>query len=247
MTTNAFLKSAIIALGVFGISSLCKAANAEVDWSADGNIWTENNNTTLLSPGDLVLIGSFNESFAAIQLNPNPSSWINNFAQFGQTTIGTGVAGAPGEWAAITQASSSGTTPFPVANQRIYVVVFNASLISSATQEAILSLSSDATHSSPSGTWIFPGDITPNNKTVIDVQDLTSGGLGTEVLRTNADVVWGAFDAANQNFATEPFTVVPEPSTWVTAALTAFTFIRLSGRKGRFGWTKKPRICYKGK
>ena len=221
LNTSSILRKVQIVVAAIGmvVANTALAQNPSVSWGASANNFVEEGpaSTDLLAMGSLVLIGTFDINMTAIQANQDPTFLFNHFATFGSSTIGT-VTNQDGTWRTTTQRSTATTTlgsgtPFPVAGQRIYIWVFNGPTIAGSTEQGIFSLSSDASHTAPAPSWIFPTDNVVLNTTTIDLQDLTDGVSHSQLL-ANADVVIGGFSAERMNFETAPI-LVPEPSTYL--------------------------------
>ncbi len=200
------------------------AGAAEITWSAGADNGLSLANGTDLNQGSLIRLGTFYDSGTSLQLTDsqisalasNPTQLNTYFKQAASGLIGADF-GVNGHF---NIQSSVNTSALNIAGAQMYLWVFNASTLTTATQQGIFYWSISNTTAIPDGAsspglrWSFPTDDVIAGSTMIDLTDLT---IGTGTLASGARIVVGGFGTGTSDTTTAPnfnlAVIVPEPST----------------------------------
>lgn len=191
-----------------------RAVNAStVNWGATIDNGLATSNGVALPQGDLVRLGYFTISNAAIRAGAGNLTLLNtSFVQYAAGAIGDGGLGLPGFFS---DASINNDTSF--AGHAIYYWVFNASSLASSTQTGIFTSTNTA--------FVFPSDTPVPGLTTTDIDQVDKNGNGIIVGSYNATGSIGAGGAPFYNL----MAVAPEPGTYAlfmlgTAAMSLVAF-----------------------
>lgn len=191
-------------LGVLAIvAGLSGEANAStVNWGATISNGLATSNGVALPTGDLVKLGYFTISNAAIRSSASDLTLLNtSFVQYASGAIGDGGLGLPGFFS---DASINNNPTF--AGRAIYYWVFNASTLEASTQTGIFTSTNPA--------FVFPSDTPVPGATTTDINQVDQNANGIIIGSYNATGSIGAGGAPFYNLA-----VIPEPSSYVLLAL----------------------------
>ena len=204
------LTIALIAL-VLALPAAKLNAQIQVNWGAQNDYGIGTAAGVPLAQGDLVEIGGFNITAAAIQtdLTPLSSAALNtllstNFTLWEASTIGTNT-GVDGSWSDGKSGLAATTTPFSLQSKQIYILAFNAATVGAATQVGIFTATANSS-------WVFPTDASfPLSTQNIDLDQADHtpviGGYGV-----------GTVDFGGGPNALYNLNLIPEPSTWAGLA-----------------------------
>src|SRR5438094_2257114 len=135
----------LLALFFLAVSCVTVSRAATINWSAAIDNGLSLVSGTNLPAGSLVRLGYFCQSGTGTQLTDaqiqslasSPSTLNASFVEVGATTIGSGFSSTIAGHFAATSTADTSSSGLNVAGKQIYLWVFNASTLASATQHGI--------------------------------------------------------------------------------------------------------------
>jgi len=183
------------------------AGTTTVSWGNDAGNGLASSTGTLLTDGDLLLLGSFNISNALIASNATNVAYLqSHFTTFDSQASGN--LGLPGYFSQLSSGAVTGAAGLNISHAAIYFWAFNATSANLATEQLIM------TNTIANG-WQFPADTDIPNTTTIEI-DHTSGGtivVGSFGVGSTPQpyIDQGAPAGTFMNLAP-----IPEPATWAS-------------------------------
>ena len=208
------------------IFTVTAAHAATVLWSAQIDTGLATANNSALTQGNLVRLGYFMISDAAVLAAKSNLSTLNSaWKSIADTTVGTGTF-ADASFAVSTSPAPLSSPDF---GHQIYLWALNASSVGAATQQTIF-----YEPAANNSAWTFPSSNAGNLSTTIDIgQAKTSlGGVflagGYQASNASVSAIFGGPAGAVQ---LESVTPVPEPSTFLVGAFVAMAAVGLRKRR----------------